>query len=748
MTFGEPIWLYALAVPPVLAILFFANERRAKLLLQKIVAARLMPQLAGNISHGKRRLRFFILLLGMASFIVSLARPQIGYTWEQSKRKGRDVLIVIDTSKSMLATDLAPNRLMREKLAAQDLIALLPGDRVGVLAFAGASFLQAPLTIDYGAVLDSIQELDTNIIPRGGTDIAGAIEAAAKAFGKGESENCALVLFTDGDELDADGVAAARNHAKDFRIFTVGLGSPDGAIIPVPGDDGGTSFVKDPDGKIVKTKLDENRLRQIADAAGGFYTHLQNGPADMKRIVQDGLGKMRERDIDTRMSRQPIERYQWPLGLGLALVAASMLIGERRRNENQNTAFSKAVLVLILLTSIQSTMQAEWNFFGWRPGSESWNPGVEKYNQARKDKENYSGKATTEDEYERYKNDFDRINGTFKEAHEIFKKQQQRQPDSPEANYNLGTTAFELGDFDGALNSFSKATLGNKPDLLRDAEMNIGHTLFRRGEKTLKSGDEKSTLKDWRDAVAHYNSALHVAPDSEKIKKCRDFVLSEIKKLEEKPPQKKQDEQKDSKQDKNKDKDQKQDQQKQQDKQNKDEKNSDKDKQQQDQSGSQDQKKDDAMSGKDSQKDQQKQSSQQDSKKDDSQQNKDSSQSGNDGQKQDSDKKDQPKQGDPQQPQTGQNQNSSDPQQNKNQPSDQPTPAPAEDKKFSGDIKDKSDGKSDETQNAPQAEPYVPGQERAMSADEAQRVIESAKDEDAKGVLIERKGSAPVLKDW
>src|SRR5439155_26481673 len=133
--------------------------------------------------------------------------PQFGYTWQQSKRKGRDLLIAIDTSKSMLATDLAPNRLARAKLAAQDLINLLQGDRVGLVAFAGDAFLQAPLTIDYSAVLSSINELDTTIIPRGGTDIAAAIKLAAEAFGKGESENRALILMTDGEELDQNAVS-------------------------------------------------------------------------------------------------------------------------------------------------------------------------------------------------------------------------------------------------------------------------------------------------------------------------------------------------------------------------------------------------------------------------------------------------------------------------------------------------------------------------------------------------------------
>jgi Ca-activated chloride channel family protein len=435
----------------------------------------------------------------------------------------------------------------------------------------------------------------------------------------------------------------------------------------------------------------------------------------MKRIVQDGLGKMRERDIDTRMSRHPIERYQWPLGLGLALVAASMLIGERRRSHsftNASNSVRAAFVALALFFVSQSSNAA------------SLNKGIDLYNDQK-----------------------------YKEAYSLFQKQLAQNPDSQALHFDSGTAAYKSGDYDKAIESFSKATASPEADMRGKSEYNLANALSMRGVKQ-ESKDVK--LKDLGNALQHYDEALKIDPKAADAKFNRDVVAKLIEDLKKEPPKQKQDEKKDSKQDNNKDKDQKQDQQKQQDKQNKDEKNSDKDKQQQDQSGSQDQKKDDDKSGKDSQKDQQKQDSQQDSKKEDGQnsqskngqQNKDSSQSGNDGQKQDSDKQDLPKQGDQQQPQTGQNQNGNDSQQNKNQPSDQPTPAPAEDKKFSGDIKDKSDGKSDETQNAQKAEPYVPGQERAMSADEAQRVIESAKDEDAKGVLIERKGSAPVLKDW
>jgi Ca-activated chloride channel family protein len=349
MTFAEPRWFWALLLLVLLVACFLRNEAARRKVLQQLVAARLEDRLAGSVSNGKRRVRFALLLLGLACIVVSLARPQRGYTWQETQRRGRDVLIAIDTSRSMLATDLAPNRLTRARLAAQDLISQLTGDRVGLIAFAGGAFLQAPLTIDYTAVVGALQELDTEIIPRGGTNIAGAIAAAVDAFGKGESDHRALIIFTDGEELDADGVKAAAEQNGSVRIFTVGLGSPDGSLIPITGPGGGSDFVRDQGGNIVKSRLDEEKLQAIAEASGGFYLHLQNGRPEMKQLVENGLGTMTEKDIDARVSRQPIERYQWPLSAGLVLLAASWLLSERKRI--RKTAAPAAAVVALLFPS-------------------------------------------------------------------------------------------------------------------------------------------------------------------------------------------------------------------------------------------------------------------------------------------------------------------------------------------------------------------------------------------------------------
>src|SRR6266498_152343 len=289
MTFGAPQWLWGLLLIPLLIALFIRSEQRGLKRLQEFVSARLLPQLAGTVNRPRRMIRFALQLLGLALAIVSLAQPRWGYTFEDVKRKGLDVLIAVDTSRSMLSNDVQPNRLDRVKLAARDLINELQGDRVGLIAFAGRAFLQAPLTIDYEAVMESINNLDTKTIPEGGTNISEAISLAMQSFGKSAVGNRALIIFTDGEELSGDAVKTAKAPANaGVRIFTVGVGTPQGSLIPVTSENGETAFVKDSAGQVVKSKLDEKRLREIAQATGGFYVHLENGPRAMQQIYNEG----------------------------------------------------------------------------------------------------------------------------------------------------------------------------------------------------------------------------------------------------------------------------------------------------------------------------------------------------------------------------------------------------------------------------------------------------------------------------
>jgi Ca-activated chloride channel homolog len=333
MTFSQPVWFWALGLLPILLALFLRNEHVRQGLIQKFVAARLAQSLAGNVSNFKRRLRFGLMLCGLGFVIASLAQPRWGFTWEAKSIRAADVLIGIDVSRSMLSNDIQPNRLERAKLAAQDLVNRLDGHRVGIIAFAGTAFLQAPLTLDHTAVIDCIQDLDTTIITRGGTNIAEAIRYAARPFGQGDKENRALVLFTDGEELEGDTARAARDQSTRMRLFTVGVGSKKGSLIPIRDSDGNTTFVKDINDRVVKSRLDEERLREISEITGGFYLHLQRGTVDMDELVRRGIAQLKEKEGTERMSRELIERYHWPLSLGLILMAATLLINERRKKK-------------------------------------------------------------------------------------------------------------------------------------------------------------------------------------------------------------------------------------------------------------------------------------------------------------------------------------------------------------------------------------------------------------------------------
>ena len=501
MTFAHPHWFYGLALLPLLVFVQIAADSRRRKLVRQLVASRLESQLAGTASQGKRWLRLALVLLGLAAVFVTLAQPRWGVQSVAVTTRGRDIIIAIDTSRSMLANDLAPSRLARVKLAAEDLITECKGDRIGLVAFAGTAFLQAPLTADSGAVLASLHELDTEIIPRGGTNIADAIHTAMDAFGKGESEDRAIVLFTDGEELDADGVAAAKELNGTAKIFTVGAGSPDGTIIAVRGDRGQTDFIKDPQGEIVKSKLDEDRLRAIAEAAGGFYIRLQSGPPEMERIRREGLMQLRAHDEETRTTRKEIERYQYPLAVALFFLIASLFIGDRRRG----------IAFAALLFSLPA-------------GAWASNPGLESYRH-----EDYAG------------------------AIQHFEKELKRLPKTDALQFDIGTAAYKSGQLDKALEAFSNAIRTQNPGLREKAEYNLGNTLFQRGSL---QKERPTKVQDWKNALQHYEEALKTDPADANAVHNRDVVRKLLE--EEEKEQKKEDQKKDEeKQDQQKKDDQK-----------------------------------------------------------------------------------------------------------------------------------------------------------------------------------------------
>jgi Ca-activated chloride channel family protein len=744
MSFGAPEWLWGLLLVPLLIALFLHAENRGVTRLQQFVSARLLPQLAGTVNRPRRITRFGLQLLGLTLAIVSLAQPRWGYTFEDVKRKGLDLLIAVDTSRSMLSNDVQPNRLERVKLAIQDLIDQLQGDRVGLIAFAGRAFLQAPLTIDYDAVIEAVNDLDTKTIPEGGTNIASAITLATQSFGKSAMGNRALIIFTDGEEsndLTGDPVKAAKTAADaGVRIFTVGVGTPQGSLIPITGDDGQTSFVKDSSGQVHKSKLDEKRLREVAEATGGFYLHLENGLRSMQQIENEGLSKMQAAEMDVRLSRRPIERYEWPLSAALIALALSILIPERKRARERSDApapvrtarlgvagrpVKAAGAAVILLMWLCSSVFAIA-------------PGVDAYQQ-----------------------------GKFEDAYREFQETLKSHPESraeDELQFDSGTAAYKLKDYNKALESFSQGLLTPDTGLQSKSHYNLGNTLYQRGE--MQKNDEKK-LSDWTNALDHYEQTLKLDPQNREAKENYEYVKGKIDELKNKkqeqqpspsptPPQK-------NKQNKQ-DKQQNQQQQQQQNQQNRDQQQQQKDQQQQQQQDQKDQQQAQNQqsqngSGSDKQQKEQQQKDQlqaknQPQKKQQQQPDKSPSPSPGAEKQQDSQASPSPSPGEQQaeqSPSPGEGENA-EPSPSPGEGEDEnpsPTPAESPEKKFAGQVKgaagDTSQKPADKTEEAVEAEQEKEGQ---MSERQALALLESMKDEEARVRLDERKVRRHVYNDW
>jgi Ca-activated chloride channel family protein len=516
MKFAEPFWLVVgLVILLALLWLYRRFDIRQRAALAEFASSHLLANLTASFSPTRRRIKRLLFAGAIAFIFIALARPQLGYHWEEQKQRGIDILFAIDTSKSMLTQDVTPDRLTRAKLAIADLVNKLDGDRVGLIAFAGDAFLQAPLSLDYNAFEESLDAVDTSTIPRGGTDISSAIQEAQVALGPETKNRKILVLLTDGEDLDGNSIDAARSAAGDgLVIYTIGVGSPAGGLIPVPGANGGTDFVKDASGQFVKSRLDENTLKQIAQVTGGLYEPLGQQGQGLQAIYDQALAKLPKQDLSSRSQRVYNERFQWPLAAGLICLFASMLIGTRRRDRKSPLRAQKAsrtapaMAAVFALMAIASTLKAS-------PQSAE-----QAYNK-----------------------------GDFSTAEKQYEQATQERPDAAPLQFNLGAAAYKTGQYDTALPAFQKALDTDQVGVQQQAYYDIGNTQYRVGQKTEKSSPQ-DTIKAWQSAVQSYDAALKLKSDDADAKYNRDFVQ---KKLDELQKQQKQNQQDQQKQDQKKD---------------------------------------------------------------------------------------------------------------------------------------------------------------------------------------------------
>jgi len=332
MRFEYPNLAVYLLVPLFLGLFlmwaFHARARLAERLVKKENLSRIIP----TYNPGARALKFILLILSVLLCVIAMMRPQYGYHMEEVKKKGLDIIIALDTSKSMLAEDIKPNRFERSKLAVKDMVSKLKGDRIGLVAFSGTAFLQCPLTVDYNGFMLSLDALNIGDIPRGGTAVSKAIYEAIDVFSKGEKKNKILIIITDGEDHEGDPLKAAEAAKKiGMVIYTIGIGTTEGELIPVTDENGKGMFLKDPAGNVVKSRLNEKVLEDIALTTGGSYIRSSAGEFGLEFLFNEKLSKFEKQEIASKMKRHYFDRFQIPLAIAVILLMAESLISDRAR---------------------------------------------------------------------------------------------------------------------------------------------------------------------------------------------------------------------------------------------------------------------------------------------------------------------------------------------------------------------------------------------------------------------------------
>ena len=333
MRFAQPSSFYLLWLVPFLIWGMFAALSRRQRLMRRFVDDPVLKDIVQEFDPSALKKKNFFLLLVFILSVIAFARPQWGFEWQEIKRKGSDILIVMDTSKSMLTQDVKPNRLQRTKLAVKDLLRKLNGDRVGLIAFAGDAFLVCPLTVDYSGFLLSLNDLDVNTVPRGGTNIGKAIEVALNSYQNIASQFKAIIIITDRDNLEGDPLAWAKKAKdKDIKVYTIGIGTKEGELIRIQNEQGEGEFLKDQNGNFVKSRLNEDLLEQIALATRGIYVKASGSEFGLVFLYDKELTKLEKRDMEAKMEKKYDERFQIPLTLALLFLVWETCLTTRRKN--------------------------------------------------------------------------------------------------------------------------------------------------------------------------------------------------------------------------------------------------------------------------------------------------------------------------------------------------------------------------------------------------------------------------------
>jgi Ca-activated chloride channel family protein len=330
LRFAHSEYLWGLIAVPVLLLLFIVVARWKMKAINNLGDRKVVDLMIPQVSFSRPWLKFILFIVAFVFLIVGIADPQIGSKMEEEKRKGADLMILLDVSNSMLSQDIPPNRLENAKRALAQLIDNLHNDRIGIIVFAGEAYVQLPVTTDYSAAKLFLNTINTNMVPTQGTAIGSAIDLGMKSFDFKNGTGKAMIIITDGENHEDDAVAAAKNAAeKDVSVNVIGMGSAQGGTIPVYMDGKYAGPLTDSVNEPVISKLDENMCKEIAAAGSGAYVRATNSNSGLN-IVMDQINKVQRKTYDSKTFKDFEDRFQFFLGFAFLLLIAEFFISNRK----------------------------------------------------------------------------------------------------------------------------------------------------------------------------------------------------------------------------------------------------------------------------------------------------------------------------------------------------------------------------------------------------------------------------------
>ena len=512
--FEDPIYLWLLVLIPVLALVRFVSYRNQKKRLRKFGEPKLLKDLMPDVSRFRPSVKFWVLQAALALLILMLARPQMGTKISHEKRTGIETIIALDISNSMRAEDIVPSRLDRSKMMVENLVDHFTNDKIGLIVFAGDAFVQLPITSDYVSAKMFLSSIDPSMMATQGTDIAAAIDMAMNSFTQEEGIGKAIIVITDGEDHEGGALQSAEAaQKKGMRVFVLGVGSTQGAPIPIPGTG---DYMKDNTGNTVMSALNEDMCRQVAQAGGGAYIHVENNSAAQQQLDNE-LDKLAKKETSTTVYSDYGEQFQAFGILALLLLILEICILDRRNPLLKRISFfgtkKSVAAMLMLMFALGSYAQSDRQYL--RQGNKQF------------------------------------LAGDFPNAEVSYRKALEKNPRNPQAVYNLGNALMAQKKDSAAIEQFQNASkLETNPLRKYMSYHNIGVIC--------------QSHKMYGEAIEAYKNALRLNPEDDETR----YNLVLCKHQKQKQDQNKQNQQLDQKdQKKDEKKEQKQPDQKKQEKQ-------------------------------------------------------------------------------------------------------------------------------------------------------------------------------------